>query len=105
VAIFADMPRSCKSTIEQRFALFHRDNPEIYVELVDLARVAKGHGRTRIGIRHLWEVMRWNRFIKTNRPDGDFKLNDHFHSRYVRLIIAENPDLASIFETRTLRAP
>jgi hypothetical protein len=95
-----------KRTIDERFAEFHAANPQVYAELLRLARTAHGRGWNHIGIRMLWEVLRWNVVVMRTVPnlDDDFKLNDHFHSRYVRLLVEKEPDLAGLFEMRRLRA-
>ncbi len=92
-------------SIRSRFNEFESANPGVYEELVALARQAKRRGCTKIGIRMLWEVMRWNRMLRTKPTPGDvYKLNDHFHSRYARLIMAGEPDLDGFFEVRDLRS-
>ena len=42
--------------------------------------------------------------VKTIRSIGDYKLNDHYRSRYVRLIIEKHPELEGFFELRELKA-
>lgn len=84
------------------FRQFHNDNPRVYLELVKLARQAKASGRQKVGIKMLFEVIRWNRFLKTSDPI--YKMNNNYHSRYARLIMENEPDLASIFDTRELRS-
>jgi hypothetical protein len=92
-------------TIQQRFMRFHFDNPWIYETLVCMIQELRGRGVTRFGVRSLWEVLRWKITMGQVRvPDGDFKLNDNFISRYARLLIANNPEYSSMFELRTLRA-
>jgi hypothetical protein len=97
-----------RPTIEARFLEFHRLNPEVYAGLIALCREAKATGRERLGIRTLWEVLRWRlagtRIGTTDDPSSDYKLNDHYHSRYARLVMQE-PDLEGFFEIRTLRTP
>ncbi len=88
---------------ERRFKEFHAANPNVYKELLRLTRLARDRGATRIGIRMLWEVTRWNLTVDTHDPNSSFKLNDHYHSRYVRLIIEKHPNLAKLFELRRLR--
>ena len=85
--------------IDARFAAFHERHPEVYAELAKLARIAQWQGHRRIGIRMLWEVMRWNLSIVQGRR---VTLNDHFHSRYARLLMQEK-DLRGIFSLRQLR--
>jgi hypothetical protein len=92
-----------KASINAAFQRFHRNNPQVLAKLIELAEIAQRGGRY-VGIRMLWEVMRWDLTIKTDAGE-DFKLNDHYTSRYVRLIQSERPDLAEMFRTRTLRAP
>ncbi len=91
--------------IDARFATFHAANPHIYTELVTLARQARSRGYRRIGIELLFAAMRWNRMMRTTADEFGFKLNDHFTSRYARLIMAREPDLDGIFALRSLRTP
>ena len=81
---------------------FHADHPEVFVGLERATREAIAAGRKRIGIRLLWERMRWTMFIEHGRDE--FKMNDHFHSRYVRLLIERHPEWREMFELRPLRA-
>jgi hypothetical protein len=89
-----------QSAIAERFAAFHRANPEVYAELRRLAREAKGRGVRKLGMRMLWEVLRWN---ESDRATREFKLNNDFHSRYARML-DEEPDLAGLFDFRELRS-
>ena len=96
-------PRDPDESISRRFREFHERNPRVYRLLVQLARDAKQAGRIRIGIKMLWEVVRWN--LSKDLPyDETFKLPNDFHSRYARLIMAQEQDLDGIFEIRELRA-
>jgi hypothetical protein len=89
-------------TIGEAFTAFHEANGWVYDALVTLARRWTATGRTRIGIKALFEVLRWEWSLATT---GDtFRLNNSWTSRYARLIAAQEPDLADVFETRELRA-
>jgi hypothetical protein len=88
-------------TIQERFEVFHHEHPEVYAELVRLAREWKGRGRARLGIKMLWEVMRWNLSMAKGEQD-DFKLNNNFTSRFARMIAEREPDLGGVFEFRAL---
>jgi hypothetical protein len=90
-------------SIQERFERFDRENPHVYPHLRRLALEARDAGLQRIGVRMLWEVMRWHVAIETRDPSG-LKLNDHYTSRYVRKLIREHPELDGLFETRRLRA-
>lgn len=89
-------------SIQARFREFHEANPEVYEALVRLARRIKSTGVTTYGIVGLYEVLRYDRFLKT---DGKpFKLANNYRSRYSRLIMEQEPDLAGFFRTAELTA-
>lgn len=88
-------------TIQQRFEKFHAANPWVFNALVTLTRKYADMGRTRVGINHLVEVVRWQ-YAGSTKGD-EFKVNDNFTSRYARLIGKEYPQYAKMFETRRLR--
>jgi len=90
-----------KITIDAQFEEFHRNNPEVYEELVRLARQMKARGHKQIGIKMLWEVLRWERAMKTT-DQTEWKLNNNYTSRYARLIMEQEPDLEGFFKTREL---
>lgn len=92
-------------TYQEQFQQFHARNPWVYGALVALARDLKGRGRRKVGVKMLFEVLRWHYYRQTDDPDSDFKLNNNMHSRYARLIATQEADLADIFEMRVLRAP
>ena len=90
-------------TIQGRFDKYHDDHPEVYTELVRLARKACKAGKEQWGIGALCEVLRWETALR--KPEGEaFKLNNNYRSRYARLIMEQEPDLATFFEVRTLAA-
>jgi hypothetical protein len=88
------------SKITERFEAFHRANPEVFDELARLARIGKAQGRGKLGVKELYEVLRWTRTVPESRR---FRLCNDFHSRYARMLDAE-PDLAGLFDLRELRA-
>lgn len=90
-------------TIQERFEDFHQRHPEVLAKLVELAREVKTRGK-RCGIRTLWEKMRWAFEIERD-ADDEWKLNDHYHSRFARLIVETHPDeFDGFFELRQLKA-
>jgi hypothetical protein len=91
-------------TIDQKFAEFHAHNPNIYARIVELLREAQRAGRQRVGIKLLIEVLRWEHYVYTKRPENEFKLNNSLGSRYARKVIDEHPDLGALLQTRRLRA-
>jgi hypothetical protein len=81
-----------------KFNEFHAANPEVYHELVALARNLIRFGYTSYGIGALFEVLRYNRSIQT--VGSTFKLNNDFRALYSRMIMEKEPDLANFFVTR-----
>jgi hypothetical protein len=88
--------------IQEQFVEFHHANPTVYSALVSLARQWKSAGHDRCSIDMLVHLVRWDYGTRTDTRDG-FKINDHFTSRYARLIQANERDLAGMFSTRALR--
>lgn len=92
-----------QSKIERAFWEFHAAHPEVYEELRQLALDAKRRGRDRLGMKMLFEVVRWNRLLRTG--DRGFKLNNNFTAYYARLLMEREPELRGMFETRKLGVP
>jgi hypothetical protein len=97
------LPTLAVDPLQDRFERFATANPQIYRELVKLARKTKAAGFSRYSIDSLFHVLRFQNDLRTKSDDG-FKLNNSLTSRYSRLIMEREPDLADFFETRNLRA-
>ena len=90
--LFTDSPAD-------RFMAFHRANPHVYKTLVIKARQwRRRHPNRTVGIRMLWEAMRWGLLMQTDAED--YKLNDHYTSFYARMILDCEPDLKGFFNIR-----
>ncbi len=98
------LPGDDQATIQARFERFHEANPGIYDALVGLARDYKRRGYPRVGIAHLVEIVRWERRLETYDETSDFRLPNAYRSRYSRLIMELEPDLAGFLTTAALRA-
>ena len=83
---------------DRRFAEFHAANPHVYAALRRFALEARRGGIRRIGIRMVWERMRWH--IETERPEGEWRLNNNYTRHYARLLMKQEPELDGLFETR-----
>lgn len=90
-----------EETIEQRFQRFHRRNPHVY-DLLRKMALALYKNNQRMGMKGLFEVLRWNYMFTTSDPD--FKLNNNYTSLYARLLMEQEPALRGFFETRRRRA-
>jgi len=91
-------------TVQERFEEFHAANPHVAQCLATLARRMIAKGRDRIGMKMLFEVLRWEYYLHTDDPNSDYKLNNTMTSRYARLLEETHADLRGVFETRQLRA-
>lgn len=86
---------------EKHAALYreHREQfPAVYRRLREMAFEAKAAGWKRIGIRLLWERMRWE-FGPHARDRYGFSMNDWLTRFYARELLTE-PGLEGLFETR-----
>jgi len=91
------------SSIDERFATFNEQNPKVLADLEELADKLVKRGRTRIGIKCLWEVLRYRYLTETIESHGTYKLCNDYTSRYARLMIERNPKLRAVIELRSLR--
>jgi len=85
--------------LEREFRRFHWQHPEVYEELVRLAREMKARGYERFGIATIYEVARWRSMLRLG-PENGFRLNNNHRAFYARMIAAREPDLAHVFRTR-----
>jgi hypothetical protein len=90
-------------TIHQRFLHFHKQHPEVYKSLLHLTIQAQLAGRKRIGIKSLWEKLRWDYALDPQYQHMEMQLSNDFTSRYARMIVHEVPYLKGIFQIRDLR--
>ncbi len=96
------LTNKARRSIRERFIDFHYHNPEVYQEIVKIARVMHFRGIHKMGIALIFERLRWLHFIDTRGSEG-FKLSNDFRSEYARLIMQQEKDLAGFFEIRELR--
>lgn len=89
-------------SLDERFEDFHAEHPWVYeaLERLTVQWVAAGGGR--IGVKALFEQLRW---LAPQITDGKpFQLNNNFTSRYARLLRAGHPEWRDVFELRRLRS-
>lgn len=101
LAFVPDDPPEAPSSMQDRFELFHRDNPTVLDEIVKLARERRVAGWRRCGMKAIFERLRWDRGPVTE--GDDFRLNNNFHAFYARLTVSAAPDLEGFFEMRRQR--
>ncbi len=90
-----------KLTIDERWALWKAANPWVlpFVENLAANLIAKGHRR--IGVKQLWEVLRYS--YDANTVGSAFRANNDFTSRAARDLIERHPEWADFIEIRALR--
>ena len=89
--------------VARRFEEFHAANPDVYRLLVRLAsQWVSQTGQRKLGMKALFERARWEIALSTNDPD--FKLNNTYTAYYARLIMAQEPHLANLFDLRASEA-
>lgn len=81
---------------------FHRENPHVLDSLIFKVRQAKRRGYQKVGMKMLFESLRWDYMMSTTpTKNGEpFKLNNNFTSYYARLVERRAPDLVGMFEKR-----
>ena len=63
------------------------------------------NGGGRIGSKLICEVLRWETWMNSDHPEDDeYKFNNTYTSRLVRLAIEVAPDIAGMFELRKLKS-
>ena len=92
---WGDLPGDICEGFEQ----FHSDNPQVFSALVSMTRTLLGRGHRRIGMGMLFEVLRWEHYMKTNGEP--FKLNNNYRAFYSRLIENHHPEWEGIYTKRT----
>lgn len=88
-----------ETSLERRFAEFHRSNLPIYRALANRCEQLLDQGRRRISIAELVEEIRHDPDIGGSRANP-FKLNNSYRAFYSRLLIFRNKRLEGIIETR-----
>ena len=92
-------PLPAELTAQEKWEIFHANNPQVGEELRRMALNLKARGRSHYGMRALIEVLRFNRAIDTSDPD--YKLNNNYTPFYARWLMDTEPALEGFFEIRS----
>lgn len=83
---------------ERRAQAFHDANPHVFAKLLEIARDLRQRGVAKAGVKLLFERLRWISQVETS---GDaYRLNNSFTAWYARRLMAHDPSLAGLFDTR-----
>lgn len=89
-------------SLDEQFDEYHRQNPHVLHTLIRMTDRVVANGHRCIGMSLLVNQLRWESMISTT--GDEYKLNNNFNSRYVRLIEQVRPDLIGVFNKRELRS-
>ncbi|MER6304957.1 hypothetical protein [Streptomyces sp. NPDC001657] len=94
------LPGLCLArTITDRFRAFDAQHPWIYRALEQLVEERLGAGAKRVGMKALFEALRWR------HPHEVTGLNNDYTALYARKLLAEHPQWATSIEIRRRRSP
>lgn len=88
-----------RPTITDQFLAFDAAHPYVYRALERLTAERLAAGATRIGLKELFEALRWR------LPQGLRGLNNNYTALYARQLVADHPEWALVFELRRRRTP
>ena len=102
---FVDPVVDREASIEEKFEAFHAANPWVYTELLRMTRELVGRGHRRVGMKMLFENLRYSWMIRNVAgSDREWRLNNNYTAHYARLVMRLHPEFDGVFETRVLRA-
>lgn len=85
------------------FRKFHVENPHILKAIIKRALILKRRGHKRVGMKMIFEVLRFDYMIKS-WTDEPFKLDNSYTSYYTRLVEFRCPELVGLFEKRKCKS-
>ena len=88
-----------KTALEEEFKAFHNRNPLVYLKLRTLALRLKANGVKSYGMKALFEIMRFNALLQSDRK---IKLSNSYTPYYARMLMFNEPELYGFFEVREL---
>ena len=99
-----------RRTIEERFEAFDRANPEVFVEMLRLARARLARNEGRISIKAIYEELRASLEVirdsgSSEALRGPYKLNNSYTASFARKLIEHEPALRGVIELRKRTAP
>lgn len=93
---------TAEQSIDEAFRAFDRANPDVFRKFRELAEQIRASGWTRYSADALLHRIRWHYHVE--KGDRAFLINDHWSSRYARLLIDIDPSFQGFFELRRLRS-
>lgn len=100
----AQAQRPTPAGLEAQFNDYHAANPHVYAALAREGRVLLARGHRKLGIKMLYERLRWQVYMETTDDQYDFKLPNNYTAYYARLLMEQEPDFAGVFTLAELRS-
>ncbi len=94
-------PDDDNPSITERFQVFHAANPRVYDLFKRFAMELLRAGHPRGSADMICHRIRWE--VAINVQEGGYKINDHFTSRYARMLAAEDARFLDWFCFRQLK--
>lgn len=91
-------------TIDDAFAEYHHNNPQVYRAFVAQAMRAIDLGRKKISFKLIMNYLRWEVYLRTEENHDSYRINDAYGSRYAELFVKEHPEHADKVEMREKRS-
>lgn len=88
-----------ETEVAKRAAEFDRQNPSIYGLFIKFTMEAYRAGRRKFGAQAIFERIRWH--VQVETTGDEFKVNNSHIAYFARKAMAEHPQLAGFFETRS----
>ena len=85
-----------RPTPDERFEIFHRDNPGVYELFVQYAEQARGKGMKLFSAGTILDLIRWEQNV--TKGNAEFKVNNDFAAPMARKLIREDSTFAGFFE-------
>lgn len=95
-------PTDTRLSLPERFAQFHSDNPHVADALEALAAQWFAAGNQRVGMKALYERLRWESGLRTT--GGAYRLNNDWPAFYARLLLEAHPEWTGRILTRAAAA-
>ncbi len=89
-------------TIQQKFQIYHEQNPNVYEAFKKYAFAAINGGRKKYSAKSILERVRWHLNFEIV-GDETYKNNNNYTSRYARLFIQDYPEHKDFFEFREIK--
>ncbi len=89
-------------SIDEAFKRFHKANPLVFTWFKNYFYYFHGRGKKRVSAKLIAECLRQEPALKTKSEN--YKLDNSFVSRYVRLFIKDHPQYTKCFELRKLKS-